>query len=39
MFPDLLFKLIGHMLKLKFTCPEKNFEIIFSEKTPLVSER
>ena len=38
MFPDFLFRFIGHMLKLKFTCPEKNFEIIFSEKTLPVSE-
>ena len=38
MFPDFLFRIIGHMLKLNFTCPEKIFEIIFSEKTLPVSE-
>ena len=38
MFPDFLFKLIGHMLKLKFTCSKENFENVFSEKTLPVSE-
>ena len=38
MFPLFRFGFIGHMLKLKFTCPKENFENIFSEKTLPVSE-